>query len=130
MAERTLQSRIEVKTKLQPPVAGVASLVLPGLGQMLIGQAYRGILLLLAFGSGLGIYVWRIAEIGRREVGFGAKFGKAIDLEPMFFILALVVLVSVWLLIAYDYHKCCSRDNSPATRIICLTMSWHPACDV
>ena len=111
MAERTLQSRIEVKTKLQPPVAGVASLVLPGLGQMLIGQAYRGILLLLAFGSGLGIYVWRIAEIGRREVGFGAKFGKAIDLESMFFILALVVLVIVWLLIAYDAYRCVQQGK-------------------
>jgi phosphonate transport system permease protein len=102
MAEKTAQARAEVKTKLHPAVAGVASLVLPGLGQAIVGQVHRGILLLAAISSAAGIYWWRIADLGRRVTGFLAKIQKALQLEPVFIILVAVFLVAIWLLTAYD----------------------------
>ena len=102
MAEKTARSRAEVTTKLSPVAAGAASLVVPGLGQVLVGQVYRGILLLIAIGSALGIFWWRVADLGRRVEGFGAKLGKAFQFEPSFMVLVLIFLAIMWLLIAFD----------------------------
>lgn len=104
MAEKTIQSRIEVKTSLSPAVAGAASLIVPGLGQVIVGQVYRGVLLLVAIGSALAIFWWRVAEIGRRLEGFGAKLSKAIDVEPVFVLLVAGFIIATWLLIAFDSY--------------------------
>jgi len=105
VAEKTKQTkkeRIEVKTRFSPAVAGIASLILPGLGQVMIGQVYRGILLLIALGSSLGIYWWRIVEAARRVTGFGPRVAKAFDTQFGFMLLVLVFIVVMWLLIAFD----------------------------
>ena len=44
----TSNAALQVKTRVPAPVAGVASIILPGLGQVLVGQVYRGLLLLAA----------------------------------------------------------------------------------
>jgi phosphonate transport system permease protein len=111
MAEKTRQQRVEVKTGIPSSVAGIASLVVPGLGQVIIGQVYRGILLLLAMASSIGIYIWRIADLGRRAEGALEKFQRALGLEPTFVILALIFLVIMWLLVAFDAFLCVRRKR-------------------
>ena len=108
---KTNQSRAEVKTKVSSPVAGLVSLLVPGLGQVIIGQVYRGILLLLATASALGIYIWRISELGRRVTGVAAKFAKAAELNRTFAVLAVIFLVLLWLLIAFDAFLCVKRKK-------------------
>ena len=117
MAEKTRQEKLAVVTSVPPVAAGVSSLIVPGLGQIIIGQVYRGLLILASLASALGIFWWRVAEIGRRQVGFFAKVGKALDLEPVFVILTLIFVIVIWLLNAYDAFKMVSRKRRSASGV-------------
>ena len=106
MAKTTSSSaRLQVKTKVPAPVAGIVSLIIPGLGQAVIGQVYRGLLILASVVSAGGILIWRVSELGRRVEGAWASFRRSIELSPTFVILALVFLVLVWVLGAYDAYR-------------------------
>jgi len=107
----TSNERLAVKTRIPAPLAGVASLLVPGLGQAIIGQVYRGLLILAAVLSAGGILVWRIDDLGRRAEGAWEKFQKSIDLSPTFVILAIVFLALVWLLAAYDAYRTAKRHR-------------------
>ncbi len=112
MAKTTASNeRLAVKTRVPAPVAGIASLIVPGLGQAIIGQVYRGLLILAAVVSAGGILVWRIDDLGRRAEGAWDKFQKSIDLSPTFVILAIVFLALVWLLAAYDAYRTAKRHK-------------------
>lgn len=51
----------EEKPSLVPPVvAGLISLVVPGLGHMLARQFRKGLVLLLVFLSASGLWIWRV----------------------------------------------------------------------
>lgn len=102
---------VEEKPSLVPPVlAGLISLVLPGLGHMLARQFRKGLVLLLVFLSAAGLWIWRVSDAARREVGFAAMFKKAIQLQPILFVI-LILLVLLYLLIAYDAYKTAARTK-------------------
>ncbi|MFW6312844.1 MAG: hypothetical protein ACOC2N_03065, partial [Spirochaetota bacterium] len=106
MAKTTSSNaKLEVKTRVPASVAGVASILLPGLGQVIVGQVYRGLLLLAAVVSAGGILAWRISDIGRRSEGAWQMLRKAIELSPTFVTLSLVFLALVWILTAYDAYR-------------------------
>lgn len=111
MAEKTFQTRGEVRTQVPAPFAAIGSLIVPGLGQVIIGQVYRGLLLLAALASAVGIFIWRINEAGRRIEGFGGKIAKSFELQPGFMILVIVFLLAIWLLIAFDAFRCVKRKR-------------------
>ncbi|MFP4114156.1 MAG: phosphonate ABC transporter, permease protein PhnE [Spirochaetota bacterium] len=98
-------AKLQVKTRVPPFAAGVASLIVPGLGQAVVGQVYRGILILMSIVSAGGILVWRVAEIGRRVDGAWEKLQRSLESSPTFVILALVFIALVWLLAAYDAYR-------------------------
>ena len=108
-AATVVKNPAEVKTKVPAPVAGVASLVVPGLGQMLIGQFYRGLLLLISLASGIGILIWRIDDLGRRVDGVAETFRRAFELSGFFVALSMIVLIAMWGLIAFDAFLCVKR---------------------
>ncbi|MFP4443053.1 MAG: hypothetical protein ACLFST_08045, partial [Spirochaetia bacterium] len=66
MIQNLKPSRQELNTSVPPLLAGFLSLIIPGLGQVAIKRVQRGILLFLSFITALGIFIWRIAELGRR----------------------------------------------------------------
>jgi phosphonate transport system permease protein len=93
-------------------VAGVASLIVPGLGQVLARQVGRGLLLLGALVTIIGLFAWRINLLARRQAGWGARFARALSRRPLFVIPVLVGIVALWLWIAWDAH----RQARPARR--------------
>lgn len=96
---------VEEKPSLVPPVlAALLSLIVPGLGHMLARQFRKGLVLLLVFVTSAGLWIWRINEAARREIGFAAMFKKAIQLQPILLII-LILLVLLYFLIAYDAYK-------------------------
>ena len=108
----TRTTRKEFQPSLAPPpVAGVASLLIPGLGQALARQLQRGLLLLVALVTSIGLFAWRVSLLASREVGAIAKFTKALDRRPLFVGPTLVGLVALWLWIAWDAYQQARPDR-------------------
>ncbi|MCP4542569.1 MAG: phosphonate ABC transporter, permease protein PhnE [Chloroflexi bacterium] len=104
MATRTTQQ--ETRSSLvSPPVAGMVSLFIPGLGQILARQLQRGLILLGSLVTAMGLFIWRVNILASREVGAAAKFTKAITWYPQFVIPTLVALIALWLWIVWDAYQ-------------------------
>jgi phosphonate transport system permease protein len=102
---KTKAQTTEEKPSLVPPVvAGLLSLILPGLGHMLARQFRKGLVLLLVFLSAVGLWIWRINDAARREIGFAAMFKKAIQLKPILLII-LILIILLYIVIALDAYK-------------------------
>ena len=54
---------------VSPPVAAAASLVLPGLGQVLAREVWRGVPLLASIGVAAALLVWCVYLLARLEEG-------------------------------------------------------------
>ena len=93
------------------PVAGVASLLVPGLGQMLARQLGRGAIFLGSMVTVLGLMVWRVRGLARREVGVIAVLSKALQRQPVFVGLALLGIVALWLWVAWDAYRLARPDG-------------------
>lgn len=94
------------------PVAGIVSLFIPGLGQLLAGQLRRGFLLIGSLGGGAGLLLWRVHLLAHREVDLLAKLLKAFDRRPFFVGLVAACILLLWLWTAWDAY----RQTKPETR--------------
>jgi phosphonate transport system permease protein len=92
-------------SRVPPPLAGVLSFIIPGLGQVLARAEGRGLLLFFSLVSSIGLLFWRMRLIARREEGALAILRKAVDRQPVFVILLLVGLILLWLWIAWDAYR-------------------------
>jgi len=106
---------------VSPPLAGLLSLFVPGLGQVLARQARRGLLLLVSLVSSIGLLVWRMNLAARREVGALNIFRKAISLQPL---LAALVggLILLWLWIAWDAYQQARPGRRAGTGVFVLVV--------
>ena len=110
MATRTAQRETQ-PSLVSPPVAGVASLLIPGLGQALARQLQRGLLLLGALATSIGLFVWRVTLLAPREVGPIATLVRALRRRPAFVLPTLAGLVVLWLWIAWDAYQQAQPDK-------------------
>jgi phosphonate transport system permease protein len=96
----------EDRPPLVPPgAAGIASLVVPGLGQALARSAWRGVLVLCSLVSIAGMMTWRIALLGHLQPTPAAMIGKAFELQPVFVLLVTVCFLASWLWNAWDAFR-------------------------
>jgi phosphonate transport system permease protein len=81
-------------------LAPFASLLVPGLGQVLLGIWRRGLLLLFSLATIIGLLIWRIRLVGRREDTFGDMIGKAFQLQPILLAVAIgAALIYLWIIL-------------------------------
>jgi phosphonate transport system permease protein len=121
MATRT--TRQEFRPGLvSPPVAGVASLLLPGLGQILARQIGRGLLLLGSLATSIGLLVWRVNLLAPREVEAMDIFSKALDRRPLFVIPTLLGILILWLWIAWDAYQQARPDRRGGIGVFALVL--------
>jgi phosphonate transport system permease protein len=86
-------------------VAAIASLIVPGLGQMLAREVRRGLVILGSMITTLGLLVWRINLLARNRVGIAAKLSRALQRSPGFIIILLGGTVILWLIIVWDAYR-------------------------
>ncbi|HET6451977.1 MAG TPA: phosphonate ABC transporter, permease protein PhnE [Spirochaetia bacterium] len=87
----------EARPSLVPPwAAGLASLVVPGLGQALARSVWRGLLILCSMVSIAGMMVWRISLLGHLQTTPAARLAKAFELQPLFIMVVGVAAVACW----------------------------------
>jgi len=125
--EQSRQARVTARTAAQnplvaPPIAAIASLLIPGLGQILSRQTQRGLLIFAAMATGGGIFFWRVAELGRRVQGFFPSIGRALERSPGFVGLAAGALALVWLVAAWDAFLCSRNRKRPGSGVFALVL--------
>jgi len=122
----------ELSASLVPaPVAGLLSLIVPGLGQLLARQIRRGLLLLGSIVTSIALLAWRISLIATRQTGWSAKLNRALSREPFFIGLMIVGIVILWLWTAWDAY----RQTDPTKRggagifvlivVLFFTLGWQ-----
>ncbi len=104
MTARSVFQR-ERKTRNIPPLlAGLLSLIAPGLGQIAIGFWERGIYLFTAVVTITGLIIWRVNVIAYRQVTWSTRINVAFTRKPLLYI--LVALVCALIIIAVvDAYK-------------------------
>jgi len=102
MSEMNGFDRKQKQRAVSGPVAGAASLVIPGLGQIVAGQLRRGVLMFGAIVSFFVLFLWRIHLLAHREEGITAQFVKAFQRRPFFVGILTAGIVLLWLWNAWD----------------------------
>jgi phosphonate transport system permease protein len=108
MAKKDRQTRISRNARPSPipaPVAAIASLILPGLGQVLGLSIQRGLLLFGSTTAIIAILGWRIRLLAHLEPTALAMLGKAFSRRPFFIGLILACLIVLWLWNAWDAYR-------------------------
>ncbi|MFU8826992.1 MAG: phosphonate ABC transporter, permease protein PhnE [Brevefilum sp.] len=101
---------------LVPPwAAGVLSALVPGLGQALARQVWRGILIFISFASIAGLMVWRFRLAAPRDTGFMNIVNKAFYLQPLLIIITITVGI-LYLANIYDAVKLAMIAEKPDQR--------------
>ncbi len=93
------------KANVSPGITAAASFVIPGLGQILSGQFRRGATVLVAFGTSLALFLWRLNVVAHREVDWIGRLSKTTDLKTGFVIIAIIGFILVWILNILDAAK-------------------------
>jgi phosphonate transport system permease protein len=102
------------KANVRPGITAAASFVIPGLGQILSGQYRRGATVLVAFGTSLALFLWRLNVVAHREVDWIGRLSKTTDLKTGFVIIAIIGFILVWILNVLDAAKL-ARQSSGKT---------------
>jgi phosphonate transport system permease protein len=121
MTMRKLQKELP-PSLVSPVVAGLASLVVPGSGQALARMLWRGLLLLVSLATSIGLFLWRVSELARREEGLVAKYVKALDRRPFFVGLFTVGILLLWLGIAWDAYRQVKTDRTGGATVFLIVL--------
>ena len=131
MKKTIIHNKPERKPSLVPPViATLASLLLPGLGQILARYVRRGLLLILALSGILGLTVTRFKATARFDKTPIDIFWKALRLQPVLIIIVLLILfLYIW--IARDAFFIAGGKGAPPASlmttilIIYFALGWQ-----
>jgi phosphonate transport system permease protein len=108
----TTTNREKHRSLVSGPIAAAASLIIPGLGQVLALQIQRGLLMLGSFLSILGLLAWRISLLARFEEGARAQFVRALERRPFFVGFVLLGALMLWLWTVIDAYRQAAPDRA------------------
>lgn len=117
-----MSQKLNPNVKMPPVAAGIASILLPGLGQVLSRQIRRGLLLFLSFVTMTAILYSRAADLGRRAGEGWPAMVRALERRPGFVGMLVVILVALWLLGAYDAYRCARQKRKTNTGLFILVL--------
>jgi phosphonate transport system permease protein len=119
------------KPSLVPPiVAAIASLIIPGLGQVLARAIRRGLILLATMVTIVVLMAWRFQIAAPRDTGWANIIKKAFRLDP-FLIVVTIAFLLLYFWIAYDaYVLAKDRTKKPFGVFVMLflvffTLGWQ-----
>jgi phosphonate transport system permease protein len=101
----TQQTQQDRPRRVPPAIAGLTSLLIPGMGQILVGQIGRGLLLMGSWASIFGLLIWRANELAPNRVGAIAMLRRALERQPIFMLLMVLGLLLFWVWIAWDAYR-------------------------
>ncbi len=111
MAARTVRKE-RVLRPIQPVVAGVLSLFLPGAGQIALGLWERGLVYLGSVGSLIGLIFWRIGVIAYRQTMWAERVPVAFRRQPLLYLL-VILLLALWGIVVVEAVRVARRRRPP-----------------
>ena len=96
---------------VSPIIAGLGSLIIPGLGQTLARSFRKGLLLFVSLASIVALWVWRVRIVARLETTFLGAVKKSFYLQPILLVV-LIGAVLTYLWSAYDAYMTAKREPS------------------
>ncbi|MGC9468417.1 MAG: phosphonate ABC transporter, permease protein PhnE [Anaerolineae bacterium] len=124
----------QVKPSLvSAPVAAVASLIVPGLGQILARQLRRGLLLLASITSIIALLAWRVDLLARRYEGAFVKLGRALERRPFFVGFMTLGILIIWIWNVWDAYQQTRPDRRGgallfiAISVLFFVLGWQIA---
>jgi phosphonate transport system permease protein len=108
MANKERQTYIRQNSRpsrIPAPIAAFASLIVPGLGQVLGRSIQRGLLLFGSTAAIVAMLGWRIKLLAHLEPTAAAMLGKALGRRPFFIGLILACLILIWLWNISDAYR-------------------------
>jgi phosphonate transport system permease protein len=119
-----LHENVRKPSLVPAPLAGLASLVIPGLGQALARSLRRGLILFFSFSTIVGLTAWRFTLAAPRDTGWFNIIKKGLRLDPfLIFVSVLIILLYLW--IAYDaYSLAKDRTKTPMSVFIMLLIAF------
>ena len=107
---------------VSPGAAFFASLIIPGMGQVLARQVQRGLLTLAGIASMVAILIWRIGLLGMRVEGFWETFNHAFNRRPAFVIFVMLMVIGVWIFGAMDAARQASAGKRRGQPLLFVAM--------
>lgn len=111
------------RSKILHGTAGIISLIIPGLGQMIVGEVGRGLILLGSMGSIIVMFAWRIEILAHLQPGFTAKYLKALSLKPAFIIIMTSGIILLWLWTSWDAYRIRKKFEYNRIKIFALVIA-------
>jgi len=109
---------------VSPPLAGIASLILPGLGQALARSVRRGLILFFSFLTIIGLMAWRFALAAPRDEGWINIIKKGLYIDPFLVVVSILFLL-LYLWIAFDaYSLAKDRTRTPLSVFVIITIAF------
>jgi phosphonate transport system permease protein len=82
---------------VHPVIAAIASLLLPGLGQLLVREYRRGLIMIPSFVTLIGLLAWRMQLTARFDTEWSIVIPKAMRLDPfLVWVTVFVVILYIW----------------------------------
>ncbi len=106
---------------IPPFIAFLVSFFGPGIGHIFAGAFGRGLLFFMSFATIIGLQLWRINEIARRQILFSDKVLKTYQLEPMLAGVAILSLL-LWFWIAIDAYQVSKRKTRGSNLLFFLVL--------
>ncbi len=101
---------------------GIASLAIPGMGQVMQGLVQRGLLLLGSVGTAVLIFGWRVQELAPRETDWPGRLGRAFERREFFVAVVVLSLVALWLWNAWDAYRRRTAPRARGTGVFVFTL--------
>ena len=97
---------------LPPAVGALLSALIPGLGQLLAGYIYRGLLIIAVFATTIPLWYWRI-YVAARRIGEGWElFERAFRVQPFLITIGIAIVVLYFAMIIDAYFSYAQRQRS------------------
>jgi len=118
--KRKLYKETKSQPKIPGAVSGILSLLVPGLGHIVIGEIGRGIVMLGSIASIILMFIWRIQLLAHLEPNLPAMYKKALSRRPVFILLTTIGLIVLWLWNAWDAYRVRRKREYNRIHIIIL----------
>ncbi len=106
-----------------PVIYALLSLIVPGLGQILLKEIRRGLLVFASLVTMFFIFIWRISLIGHGEPTLFAMFRKSMTRKPLFVFLVLVGMMLIWLITAFESYIQAKKGQRGGFKVFVLLIA-------
>jgi len=114
---------IKPESRVPGELSGLLSLLVPGLGHIVIGEIGRGFILFGSIASMIVMFIWRIEILAHLEPNLQSMYGKALSRRPVFMLLLTFGIILLWIWNAWDAYRIRKKRDYNRIKIFILVIA-------